>query len=154
MLAVVSLHSCFESCHCAVFLHVYWYVDLGRCCPNNNDACATVLLLEVADILAESLNHLPASLAVLNVVAVEALSVVLVEGSLHRHHLFQLLAHGVDILLLQHLGIHSCLISILWIYVPCSEYDIVEIGKRHDVLIVQILLVCALANTNLVILSH
>ena len=154
MLAVVSLHRSLESCQCAVNLHVNRYVDFCRCSPCNNDARAAVLLLEVSDVLAQRLYHLPAGLAVLHVVAVQALGVVLVECSLHRNNLLQLLAHRVDVLLLQNLGIHGSLIGILRIDIPGAEYDVVEVGKRNDVLVVQILLVCALAHTNLVVLSH
>ena len=154
MLAVVSLHRSLESSQCAVDFHVHRYVDFSRSSPDYNDACAAVLLLEVADVLAQRLNHLPAGLAVLHVVAVQTLGVVLVECSLHRNNLLQLLAHRVDVLLLQNLGIHGSLIGILRIDIPGAEYDVVEVGKRNDVLVVQILLVCALAHANLVVLGH
>ena len=134
--------------------HIYRYVDFGRCCPGYDDAGAAVLLLEVADVLTQSLHHFPAGLAVLHVVAIQTLGVVLVEGSLHWNHLLQLLAHRVDILLLQNLGIHSSLVSILRINIPSAEYDVVEICHRHDVLVVKILLVCTLAYANLIVLSH
>ena len=67
VLAVVSLHRSLESSQCAVDFHVHRYVDFSRSSPDYNDACAAVLLLEVADVLAQRLYHLPAGLAVLHV---------------------------------------------------------------------------------------
>ena len=154
MLAVVSLHCSLKCCQCTMNLHIYRNVDFGRCCPDNNDTGTTVLLLEVADILTKSLYHLPACLAILHIVAIKTLCIVLVESSFHWYYLLQLLAYRVDIFLFQYLSIHSCLISILRINIPSTEYDIIKVSKWNDVLIVQIFLVCTLANTNLVVLSH
>ena len=154
MLTVVSLHCSLKCCQCTMNLHIYRNVDFGRCCPDNNDTGTTVLLLEVADILTKSLYHLPAGLAILHIVAIKTLCIVLVESSLHWYYLLQLLAYRIDIFLLQYLSIHSCLISILRINIPSTEYDIIKVSKRNDVLIVQIFFVCTLANTNLVVLSH
>ena len=154
MLAVVGLHGSLKVGKMIVNLLAYGYVDLGRCCPEHNDTGATVLLLEVADVLTKCLNHLPTSLAVLHVVAIKTLCVVLVEGSLHGFDGLELVLHRIDILLLEHLGIHSSLIGVLGIYIPATEDDVVEFCHWNDVCVRQIFLVITTTNTDFVILSH
>ena len=154
MLAVVSLHGSLKVGKMIVDFLTYRNINLSRCCPENNDARATVLLLEVADVLLEGLNHLPTSLAILHVVAIKTLCVVLVESSLHWFDSLELVLHGVDILLLKHLCIHCCLIGILRINIPASEYDVIEFCHWNDVCVWQIFLVITTTNADLVILSH
>ena len=154
MLAVVFLHCFFKSGERAVYRLIYRYVDFGRCSPDNNDSCAAVFLLERAYVLAQLFNHFPACGSVFHVVAVESFGIVLVEGSLHRNYLLKLFTHGVDVFLLEHLGIHCCLICVLGINVPCTEYDVVEVSKRNDVSVCEIFLVFAFSDAYFVILCH
>jgi len=154
VLAVVVFHCLFERGESAVHLFAVRHIYLSGSRPDDNDALARVLLLELAYVLTQRLGHLPACLAVFHVVAVETFGVVLVESSLHRDDFLQLVAHGFDVLFLQNLGIHGCLVGVLRIYIPCSEDYIVELGQWHDVGVVQILLLASFAYANLVVLSH
>ena len=81
------------------------YIDLCGGCPDNDDTCATILLLETTDVRTDLLHHVPAIAALLHVFTIQTFCVVVVEGSLHRHDTFQLLFHGVDILLFQNLAV-------------------------------------------------
>lgn len=92
-----------------------------------------MLALEVAYVLTQRLDHLPSRVAWLDIVAIEPLGIVAVKGCRHGHHLLQLVAHGQDVLLLEHLGIHGCLEGILGIDIPGAEDDVVELRQRHDV---------------------
>ena len=154
MLAIVGLHSGFEVGELIVNQLVDGHIDLCGCSPENDHASATLLVLEITNVLTQSLNHLPTGQALLHVIAIKALGIVLIEGSWHGHNLLQLVAHGVDILLLENLGIHSCLISVLGIDIPTTEHDIVELGEGHDVSIVQITGIGTTTDTHLVVLSH
>ena len=105
MLLVVSLHSGFESGEGAVNLFVNGHVNLGRGSPENYDAAAAVLSLEVADVLAELLNHLPAGEALEVVLTFETLSIVVVESSLHRLDSLEFFLDGVDVFLFENLSV-------------------------------------------------
>ena len=128
--------------------------NLGRSCPHHHHTLAIILLLKVPDVAAQLFHHLPSCQALLHVISVKAFGKVFIEGGLHRHDVFQFVAHGFDIFLLQHLSIYRCLISVLRIDIPCAENDIVELGQRNDVSIAQIFLVCAPTHSYFVILSH
>ena len=117
-------------------LHVGLNVDLGRSGPQYNYAVNTGLLLEVADVLANLLGHVPAVLALLHVVAVQALGVVLVKSSLHRLDLQQFVLNGLNVLLLQYLGVDGALIGIGGEDVPSGKHEVVQAGHRHDFIIV------------------
>ena len=154
MLTVVSLHRLFQSSQCAMNLLIYWYIDFCRSSPDYNDTGTTVLLLEVTDILTESFYHLPTGLAILHIVTSQTLRIILVERSLHRNDFLQFIFYRINILFLQYLCIHRCLIGILRINIPSSKHDIIQFCERYDVLIMQILLVGTTPHTNLIILSH
>ena len=78
----------------------------------------------------------------------------MVEGGLHRNDLLQLVAHRLDVLCLEHIGIHRTLIGILGINVPTAEHDIVEAGHRDNLPIVEIALPIATADADLIVLGH
>ena len=59
MVAVVGLHGLLQAGERGVVGLVVGHVDLGRSGPDHDDAGAVVLLLEVADVLAQGLHHLP-----------------------------------------------------------------------------------------------
>ena len=64
------------------------------------------------------------------------------------------MAHGFDVFLFQHLGIHGCLIGVLRIDVPRSESNVVELCQRNNLAVVQVFLFITTANTYLVVLGH
>ncbi len=154
MVAVVGLHGGLKSGEAAVDLLVDGHVDLGRGGPEHDHALHARLLLEPADVLADLPGHVPAVGDSLDVVAVETLGVIAVERGQQGLDGLELRADGVDVLLLEHLGVESRLICVGGIHVPGREHDVVELGQRHDVLVMQVFLVCAAAHADLVILGH
>lgn len=137
-----------------MYLLVDGNINLGRGCPQHNHAVNTLFSLEAADILADLLGHVPAVLYGLDVVAVQTLGIVVVESGLHRHDLLELFLDGQDILFLEHLAVDSRFVSVGGIYVPCAEHDVVERCDGHDLVVLQIFLFSAAANTDFVVLSH
>ncbi len=133
VLAVVGLHGSLEGFERAMHLHVDRHIDFGGSRPEHHDARTAMLALEVAYVLTQRLDHLPSRVAWLDIVAIEPLGIVAVKGCRHGHHLLQLVAHGQDVLLLEHLGIHGSLEGVLGIDIPGAEDDVVELRQRHDV---------------------
>ena len=154
MLLVVGLHCSLEVGQSVVARLVNRHINLSRSGPEHNHAVHTLLLLEVADILAELLYHFPAGLAHHDVLAVKTLGVVVVESSLHRNDFLQLVLDRIDILLLEHLAVHGSLIGIDRIYIPCAELYIVQVSDGHNLVVFEILFVSAFANADFVVLSH
>ena len=154
MLAIVGLHSVLKIGKLIVNQLVDRDVDLCRCSPENDHARATLLGLEITYVLTKGFYHLPTAQTCLHVIAIEALGIVLIEGGRHGNNLLQLIAHRVDVLLLEHLGIHGCLIGVLRIYIPTTEHDVVELCQGHDVSIMQITGIGTTTDTHLIILSH
>ena len=135
MVNIVSLHGCLELVKFIMYVLVGSNVNLGRCCPEHYNAVNATFFLEVANVLTHLLHHVPAVLALLYVVAIEALCIVLVESSLERLNLKQLVLYWLDVFLFKHLGVDGALIGICWIYVPSSKYDVVELCQRHDIFV-------------------
>ena len=154
MLSVIGLHGSLQGSQCAVHLLIYGHIDLCAGSPDHHNALAVVLCLEIADILAQCLHHLPACFAVLHIVTIQTFGIILVKCSLHGHNLLQFFSHGFNVFLLEHLGIHGCLIGVLWIYVPGSKNKVVELSQWHHLAIREVFCVFALTHTNLVVLSH
>ena len=154
MFLVVGLHGCLEGFDCAVDLLVDGYIHLGRGGPEHHHAVEAVLSLEVADVLAELLGHFPAGHVLEDVVTVETLCVVVVEGGLHGLDCLELVLDGEDVFFLEHLCVEGCFIGVGGIYVPRAKHDIVELGHGHYFVILEIFLVFALADAYLVVLSH
>ncbi len=154
VVSVIGLHGSLEGLDGAVILHVGSDIDFGRCGPEHDDAVNTCLCLEVADVLADLLGHVPAILALLDIVTIQTAGILLVKSGLERLDSLELVLDRVYVLLLEHLGVDSALIGVDGIDIPCCENDVVECGHRHDVLQVQIFLVSPTTHTNLVVLSH
>ena len=154
MLFVVGFHGSLESCERAVYLFVNWNVNLGGSCPEHYNAFNTVLFLEVADVLADLLGHVPAVLYGLHVVAVKTFCIVVVKSGLHGNDLLELVLHGVDVFFLEHLAVDSAFVGVLRIDIPCSEHDVVEISDGYDFVVFQIFFVSSFSYTDFVILGH
>ena len=137
-----------------MYFFVYGNINLSRSSPKHNYACAAVGFLEVADILLKFLNHVPAGLAVLNVVTVKTLCIVVVESSLHGLDLLELVLYGEDVLLLENFGVHSRFKCVGGIYVPSSEHDVVEVGDGNNLVVFEVFLVGTFSNTHYIILCH
>ena len=135
-------------------LHVWLHVNFCRSSPSHDDAGTVIVCLEFADVLTNLFHHLPTRLAVFHVVAIESFGKVFVKSSLERHNLLQFILHRQNIFLLKHLCIHGTLESVGWINVPRTKHDVIQLSHWNNLSIRKILLLSALPNTNLVILSH
>ena len=102
--AVVGLHCSFESFESVVDVFVYGHVYFGRCSPEYHHAVKVLFGLEVADIFAELFYEFPAC-AGFYVFAVEAGSVVGVEGGLEGLDGFEFVANGLDVFFFEHFGV-------------------------------------------------
>ena len=160
MLAVVGFHGRLQGFQGVVYSLVDGHIDFRRGRPQHYDTAALPLLAEAADVGTQHFHHLPASgdaLAIsnpLDIIAVQALGIVLVERGRHGDYLLQLLTNGGYILFVQHLGVHGGLIGILRIDVPGAENNIVQPRQRHDVCISEVFLVSAATHAHLVHLGH
>ena len=136
--SVVGLHCGFESGNCSVILHVGGNVDFSRSSPEHNNAVNTSCLLEVANVFAHLLHHVPAVFALLHVVAVEAFCIVLVESGLDRNDFLEFVFNWLDVLWLENVCVACALIGVGRINVPCAKHYVVQISDRNDVFVVQI----------------
>ncbi|GFI56877.1 hypothetical protein IMSAG025_00307 [Muribaculaceae bacterium] len=153
MLFVVSLHCSFKRLQSSVNLFIYRNIHLSRCSPKHNHALYAGLFLEIADILADLLGHIPAIFAILHIVSVKTLRIIMVECGFQWLDCLKLVFYRIDILLFQHLCVDSRLVCVGRIYIPCGKHYVIKRCKRNDILIMQIFLVFAFANANLIILS-
>ena len=154
MILVVSLHGSLKSSHCAMDLLVNGHIYLSRSSPEHYYTLYTCSSLEIADIFTDLLGHIPTILNLLYIVAIKTLCIVMVESSLQRLDSLELLLNRVDIFLFEHLSIDRRLVGVGRIYIPCAEYNVIEICQRHDVLVVEILLILTASYADLIILSH
>lgn len=133
MLTVIGLHGCLESLQAVVHLSAAGNIDFRAGGPYHYHAAATMLLLEVADILAHLLHQLPAGgLRVFHPRAIQGFHVIGVIYALHGHYLLQLLLYGIDVAVTQHLGVHGALESVIGQDVPRTQLYIVERRHRYN----------------------
>ena len=125
MLFVIGFHCCFKSLHRAVDLLVDGHVYLCGSSPENHHALHACLFLEVADVLADLLGHVPAVFDILDVVAVKTLCVVVVESGFHGFDGLEFILDRVDVFLFENLRVEGGLVCVGRIDVPCAEYDVV-----------------------------
>lgn len=154
MFAVVGLHGSLKGGQSAMYILVNGNVDFCRGSPDDNDAVAGVFGFEAADVFAEGFHHVPAGLAVFHVVTVETLGIVAVESGGDGFDGFQFVGHRIDILLFEHLGVDGTLIGIGRINIPGAKDNILQVGERYNLAVVQIFLVFASTDTDFVVLSH
>ena len=154
MFTIVSLHSSFELSKRTMILLIIRYIDLGRSRPDNNNTCTMVSSFKFSDILAQSLHHIPSCRTILHIVTIQTLRIILIKCGLHWHYFLKFFAYRVNIFLLEYLGIHSCLIRILRINIPCTKNDIFKIGQWHNFTIRKIFFVRAFAYSYFVVLRH
>ena len=91
--------------------------------------------LEVADVLADLLGELPLRGALLDVVAVEALDVMLVEGGRHGLDRLEEVGDGLDVLVaVEDAAADGGLVGVVGDRVPGAEDEVVEARQGHEVL--------------------
>ena len=86
-----------------VHFHIRLNINLCRCSPSHNYTRAVVCSLEVSDILANSLYHLPTVAALLNVVAIKTFCKILIKSGLIRNNLLKFVFYRKNIFLFEHL---------------------------------------------------
>ena len=87
-------------------------------------------------------------------VSVKTACKILVECSLHWNDSLQLVLNGENVFCLEHVSVYSGFECVCRIHIPCSKLDVVEVSDRNDLVVVEVLLLVSLANTNLVVLCH
>ncbi len=108
------------------------HIDLGRGAPNHDQAVAMVCRLEVANVCANLLGHLHLR-AVLDVGPVEALDVVLVEGSRHWVDGLKEVGDRLDVFMaVEDAALHRCFVGVVGEGVPGTEDDVVEVCERDE----------------------
>ena len=122
--------------------------------PQYNNAFTIIFSLETANILTQLFYHVPTCSSILYIGAIQTFGKITVESSLHRYNPYQFILYRFNIFFLQDLTMNSRLIGILREYIPCTEYNIIQIGNRHYFFIRQIFLVFPLTYSNLIILGH
>ena len=65
--------------------------------------------------------------------AVQSFGKVVVEGSSHGLDGLQLIFHQIQVLFLQHLCIHGCIVGIVRENIPSAEDDVFQVGQRNDI---------------------
>ena len=107
--------------------------DLGRGAPDHDQAVAVVCGLEVANVLANLLGHFHLR-AALDVRAVEALDVVLVEDGRHRLDGLEEVGDRLDVLVaVEDAALDRCFVGVVGEGVPGAEDDVVEVCERDEV---------------------
>ncbi len=107
--------------------------DLRRGAPDHHQPVAAVRLLEVADVLANRLGELQLVRRLLDVRAVEALDVVVVEDRRHRLDSLQEVGDRFDVVVaVQHAGLEGGFVGVVGDRVPGAEDELVEPGQRHE----------------------
>ena len=138
-------------------------INFGGGSPQYHQSVAVVLLLETADVVAQHLYHLPArrhddstvsSHNRLHIVTIKAAGVGAVESGRHGLYLLQLVAHAVNVVLAEHLGVERTLIGIQGIDIPAAEDKVVKTRQGHYIAVFQVLLVSTTTHAYLVVLGH
>ena len=122
-------------------------VLLGTGNPYHYDAVATMLRLEGAYVFAQSIGALE-QCAGLYVRSINIGGIFLLIQCGVGLDGMQLVGHGVNITLLQYIGLDGCIVSIIFVDVPCTEHDIVERSNRKDVLHLFVYLLATLPQTH------
>ena len=121
-------------------------IYFSRRSPQYNNAFTIIFSLETADILTQLFYHVPTCSSILYIGAIQTFGKITVESSLHRYNPYQFILYRFNIFFLQDLTMNSRLIG--------TEYNIIQIGNRHNFLVRQIFLVLTLTYSNLIILGH
>jgi hypothetical protein len=121
-------------------------VDLRGAAPDHDQAAATVLFLEAADVVHHHLGQVPLGGGLLDVGAVQLLDVLAVEDRLHRLDLLEFLADWGEILRLEHSRVGGRLVGGVGEDVPPAEHQLVEAGQGDEILDQRGFLVSALAD--------
>lgn len=154
MLTVIGLHRLLQSSQGSMNLFAYRNIYFCGCSPQYDDAFTIVFGLETADIFTQLFYHVPTCSSILHIGSVQTLGKITVESGLHRYNPYQLILHRLDIFFLQNFTMDGRLIGIFRKYIPGTEYNIIQIGNRHNFLVRQIFLVLTLTYSNLIILGH
>ena len=120
--------------------------NLRRSAPDDDHAADR--LLERLNIGAKLVGQVHLVLAGLDIGAVQALDVVLVEDGRHGLDRFQIRPNLLELVLLQHLGVGGGFVDVVVEDVPAGKDDIVQVGQRHEILDQRRVALGALAQAN------
>src|SRR6185503_13779392 len=130
---VVPLHRLLELLDRGV-LRAGFDEDFGRRAPDDGESIALVARLEIAKILAELLREIALRLPFLDVVAVDARDVLVVEHGGHRLDAAQEVGDRLEIAFLEHAGFLCRGVGVARNRIPRAEHDVVERRERYEVL--------------------
>src|SRR6185503_9334166 len=99
---------------------------------HHHQPIAGVALLERTGVGNHLLREIALVLSLLDVRTVKPLHIPLIEHRGHRAYRFELVAHTIELSVLEHAGSACGRIAVLFEDVPAAEYDVVEIGQRHE----------------------
>ena len=123
-----------------------FHEDLGGGGPDEHQAVAVVLGLEVTHVLADHLHQTHLGVGALDVLTLEPLDVVLVEHGRHRLDTLQQIGDRLDMVVaVEHATPDGRVIGVFLDRIPRPEHDVVQVGQRHEVLDQRRLAVGALA---------
>jgi hypothetical protein len=109
------------------------YVNFRAAAPDGHGPVAAVAGLELADVLAELLDHLGLRGALLDVRAVQAADELGIEDAGHRNDGFQFGADGVEVLAGQDVGVDGGVVGVVGEDVPGAEDEVVQLGELQEV---------------------
>ena len=122
--------------------------DLGRRAPDDHEPVAPILRLEVAHVLPQLLGEIALGLSLLDVRAVDACHVVVVEHGGHRLDRAQKIGHRLEIAILEHTGLLRGGVGVVGNRIPRAEHDLVQRGERNEILDQRRTILGALAESN------
>lgn len=102
--------------------------------PNDDDAVAVVVGLELADVGDQLVGEVLLVLALLDVRSVEAFRVLAVEHGRHRLDSGEFILHLLEQLVFEHARVLGSLVAVVFEDVPAAERDLVQCGERDEVL--------------------
>ncbi len=123
-------------------------VNLGGSAPDDHEAIALVLCLEVAHVLTQLLGQIALGFPLLHVRAVNTRDVLVVEHGGHRLDAAQKIGDGLDVTLVQHSRLPGSSERVVGNRIPCAEDEVVQLGERNEILDERSALFGSLAKTD------
>jgi hypothetical protein len=93
-----------------------------------------MLRLEITHVLAQLLGEVALRLALLDVGAIDARDVLVLEDRRHRLDRRQEILDRIQVAVLEHTGLLRGRIRVVRDGIPGAEHDVVQLGERNEVL--------------------
>ena len=130
---MVGLHGLLERGHVLVNV-LRLHEDFRGTAPDHHEAVELVLLLELADVLANLLGEIELVLPFLDVRALNIFHIIAVKRGRHGFQALQELFGLGQVLRAEHARVGGGLIGIVRVDVPAAEDEVVEAGQTHELL--------------------